>query len=405
MQFPEEKVLYEVATIRYVAAQTTIPVPHIYHHGTAAENPTGLGPFIIMDYIDHHQNMSRALLDPNRPIDARPVLDPNITEEKLELLYGQMANILLQLSKLKFPRIGSLLESGDKTSASIGGRPLTANMNNIAIHTSAPASILPNQTYAFADEWFKAMADMHMAQLVFQHNDAVENKIDAREKYVVRQLFRRLAAEKRLVPGSQEDFILSSEDPRPTNVLLDEDLCVVGVIDWEFAYAAPAQFSFDPPWWLLLADLERWDDGYRDWMKTYESRLKTFLRVLEKEERKQSEQKPKDLAESLQAVSLTDGQRPLSRLMRDSWESQTWMINYVARKSWSLDFIWWKHLDEHFFGVNEDEDYQIRLDLLSEAQRKEMDKVVAQKMEEKSRPEVIQWGEEDAARRLAEVLL
>lgn len=91
--------------------------------------------------------------------------------------------------------------------------------------------------------------------------------------------------------------------------------------------------------------------------------------------------------------------------MRESWEIQTWMINYVARKSWTLDFIWWKHLDERFFGVNEDQDYQIRLDLLSEAQRKEMDKVVAQKMEEKSRPEIVQWSEEDAGRRLAEILL
>lgn len=152
VQFPDEKVLYEVATIRYVAAHTTIPMPHIYHYRTAAENPTGLGPFIIMDYIEHHQNMSRALLNPARPIEAHPELDPNITEEKLELLYGQMANILLQLSKLKFLRIGSLLENNDKTSASVGGRPLIANMNDIAMHTSAPASILPNQMYASADE-------------------------------------------------------------------------------------------------------------------------------------------------------------------------------------------------------------------------------------------------------------
>lgn len=73
--FPDEKVLNEVATMRYVAANTTIPVPRIHDYGTAAENPTGLGPFIIMDYIEHHQNMSRALLDPKLPIDEWPVLD------------------------------------------------------------------------------------------------------------------------------------------------------------------------------------------------------------------------------------------------------------------------------------------------------------------------------------------
>lgn len=43
VKFPDEKVRYEVATMRYVAANTTIPVPEIYHWGTAEENP-GIRP-------------------------------------------------------------------------------------------------------------------------------------------------------------------------------------------------------------------------------------------------------------------------------------------------------------------------------------------------------------------------
>jgi hypothetical protein len=139
--FPDEKVQYEVATMRHVATHTTIPIPHIYHYGTAAENPTGLGSFIIMDYIDHHENMSRALLDPKRPIDERPELNPNIPEEKLELLYGQMANILLQLSALRFPRIGSLVEDREQNVSRVEGRPLTANMMDLVLpcfHLSTP---------------------------------------------------------------------------------------------------------------------------------------------------------------------------------------------------------------------------------------------------------------------------
>lgn len=114
------------------------------------------------------------------------------------------------------------------------------------------------------------MGDMHMAQLVLQHNDAVEDEMDACEKYVVRQLFRKLAAGKRLASEPPEDFILFSEDLRPANVLLDEDLRVVGVINWEFTHAAPTQFSFNPPWWLLLEDLEGWDNSYLYWLETYE---------------------------------------------------------------------------------------------------------------------------------------
>ncbi|KAI1753171.1 phosphotransferase family protein [Xylaria castorea] len=405
--FPDEKVRYEVATMRYVAANTTIPVPHVYYYGTTADNPIGLGPFIIMDYIEHHQSMTRELLDPKRAANERPILDPDIGEEKLEFLYSQAANILLQLSFLKFPRIGSLVEKEGGISTSVEGRPLIANMNDLIVHTNAPASILPSQTYASADEWYRALADMHITQLAFQHNDAVEDEDDAREKYVVRQLFRKLAAERRLAPEPESDggFTLFSEDFRPTNILLDKDLRVVGVIDWEFAYAAPAQFSFDPPWWLLLEEPEYWTGGYRVWMEAYEPRLRTFLRMLEAEEKKMTDA---DIAEKVGRMSLAGGGKtevPLSQRMRESWEKRTWMRNYAARKSWAFDLIWWKFLDESYFGSNENEDYQIRLELLSESQREAMEAFVACKMEESRNPGIVEWGDKQAADRLAKLLV
>ena len=159
--------------MRYISANTTIPIPRIYHYDTAAENPTGLGPFIIMDYIENHQTMSRTLLDPKRPINEHPVLDPDIPEEKLEFLYGQVANILLQLFALDFPRIGSLNQTQE-----IQRRPLTVNMNELRIHTNMPLQLLPSRTYETAREWYSALADMHMAQLVVQYNDATEDDDD-----------------------------------------------------------------------------------------------------------------------------------------------------------------------------------------------------------------------------------
>jgi hypothetical protein len=68
-------------------------------------------------------------------------------------------------------------------------------MNNILQLANIPASILPleDKTYGTADEWFLALAEMHIAQLVFQHNDLVSTKDDCRNKDVARQLFRKLA--------------------------------------------------------------------------------------------------------------------------------------------------------------------------------------------------------------------
>lgn len=170
--------------------------------------------------------MSRELLDPARD-NERNILDPNVSGEKLELLYGQMTNILLQLSNLRFSHIGSLVEEDDVGaggSISVKGRPLIGNMIQQIAHNNAPESILPSRTYTSSNEWCRALADLHMAQLALQYNDAMEDEDDARDKYVARQLFRNLAAENRLFPepfssccsdNDGDGFRLFSEDLRP----------------------------------------------------------------------------------------------------------------------------------------------------------------------------------------------
>lgn len=53
--------------------------------------------------------------------DDRPILDPSINIDKLEMLYGQMADILIQLSRLSLPRVGSLYQ------VDLGGQTLTSD--------------------------------------------------------------------------------------------------------------------------------------------------------------------------------------------------------------------------------------------------------------------------------------
>jgi hypothetical protein len=67
-------------------------------------------------------NMTKASNMPDLRIEDRPHLDPNIDIDKLELLYRQMADTLLQLSKLSLPRIG-LLEQIDDFTFKVAHRP------------------------------------------------------------------------------------------------------------------------------------------------------------------------------------------------------------------------------------------------------------------------------------------
>ncbi|CAH0049078.1 unnamed protein product [Clonostachys solani] len=422
VKFPEEKVKYEVTTMRFIAANTTIPVPKIYFAGTADENPIGLGPFIIMEYVEHKCTMSEALRDPSLGPDEPHVIDPNIPDQKLRFLYRQMADILLQLSQFKFDQIGSLVQD-EQGNFSASGRPLIQNMNSIIEFTDAPPQSLPSKPYSNSEDWYKALADMHLLQYTFQHNDAVKENNDEQsvyDAYVGRQLFRNLATDGRLTTGLgpqvrktedvQYDFRLYSEDLRPSNVLIDENLKVVAVLDWEFAYSAPAQFSFDPPWWLLLTSPECWAGAYVPFSKAYEPKLETFLSILREEEEdeggKRRRSQPRVAGCHSAGVVASPTEESLSSRMRKSWETNTWMINYAARNSWNFEFLFWRFLDPEFFGPgNESADHHARLSLLSEPQRRMMREFVVIKLEESNVRELIDWDTHEAETHLKRFLI
>ncbi|TAQ86962.1 hypothetical protein B7494_g4719 [Chlorociboria aeruginascens] len=56
-------------------------------------------------------------------------------------------------------------------------------------------------------------------------------------------------------------FKLFCDDMRPANFLVDADFKIVAALDWEFTYVAPAEFAYNPPFWLLLDRPEYCPEG------------------------------------------------------------------------------------------------------------------------------------------------
>jgi hypothetical protein len=293
--FPVEKTLAEAATAAYISQYTQLPVPKVFYSGIDPE----VGPFMIIQDLGSRRGMGQALETPREDPNETPVLNPAISESNLKRLYVKMARCVLQLAQPTFQRIGALVEISPG-SYQIQRRPITLNMSNMVQPSNIPHSIFPSEgtTYETTDEWYVVLAEMQMATLLFQHNDMVSSEDDCRNKYVARQLFRRLAKQGRLskfgfagddwstystharptlsVPHGSGCFRLWCDDFRPINVLVNENDQVLGAIDWEFGYAGPTQFVLDSPWWLLLDVPEMWDDGLEDWTSVYERRLNTY---------------------------------------------------------------------------------------------------------------------------------
>ncbi|EEP78052.1 predicted protein [Uncinocarpus reesii 1704] len=319
-----------------------------------------LGPFIIMEYIDHAMSMSEALNTPGFAVEDRPILNPRIDEEKLKMLYGQAADILLQLSTLSLPKIGSLSQIDDFT-WEVTRRPLSINMNELVRVGSLPRSKLPKPaaTFGTASAYFSALADLHLDHLIHQRNDAVDSETDCRRKYTARTLFSQLIAEGRLTttPTNNGPFKLWCDDLRPSNILVNENMQILGVVDWEFTYAAPVEFSHAPP----CRNIGR--------------------RALREQE---------DVA--LGRGTLKHNQR-LSVPMKQSWENGGFWAVYAARKNFAFDTVFWKKLDERYLGprMSNDEDvWRERIELLSKEDRETMDQVVQRKLDE-MKDRILAW--------------
>jgi aminoglycoside phosphotransferase (APT) family kinase protein len=255
LRFPDEKIRNEVAVMRYVREHTSIPVPRVIYRGQVDKIQLSLGPFIIMEYAGHDATMYALLNTPGRPADLRAILDPDIAEEKLEMMYRQLAEILLKLSVLSFPRIGSLKQKDDSP-WEVAHRPLTLNMEQMLVMGTLPPVDLPDldKTFATSASYLESVAETFIQHFNHQRNDAIESADDCRRRFVARRLFQKLAREKKLTDPSLENgpFKLWCDDLRPANVIMDQNDHIVGVLDWEFSYAAPVEFTYAPPWWLLV---------------------------------------------------------------------------------------------------------------------------------------------------------
>jgi hypothetical protein len=86
------KVSREVAAMYHVKSHTTIPVPAVHHWGLSKDNPLGLGAFIIMDFIPD-MPIRDMLTDDTDP--DHKILKSDIPDEKLRILYRQIANFHL----------------------------------------------------------------------------------------------------------------------------------------------------------------------------------------------------------------------------------------------------------------------------------------------------------------------
>ncbi|PLN75277.1 kinase-like domain-containing protein [Aspergillus taichungensis] len=349
----KEKVNNEVAIMQYLTQHTTIPVPKVLGSGKCA-----VGPYVVMSYVEGDP-LSRYLRDPSQ---HAVKLSSNISAQVLRKAYFVMSELLLELSKPEFLFIGAFGqdESGKWT---VQKRPLTFNMNRLAQFSNIPHSVFEQGRFDNAADYFEELARQHFYHLELQRNDAITDEADCRRKYIARCLFRKLSREISREHCSGP-FRLYCDDLHPDNVLVHASrLNVTGVVDWEFAYAAPVEFTLTAPWWLLLERPEDWEPDLDQFLSRFMPRFHTFLEVLKDcETRKMAD------------GSLLLSQR-LSMAMEKSLETGLFWICLASRNS-SIFYGPFTTIEDRF-------------GLLSAEERMNLDAVVENKIQQASEASLV----------------
>ncbi|KAI8271284.1 phosphotransferase enzyme family protein [Colletotrichum sp. SAR11_239] len=333
----DEKVKNEVMTMEFLREKTTMPIPPIRTWGLAEESPQQIGPFIIMDRM-RGCDLSEFLQKPTEDGVEEFILDPNIENRKLDIIYDQIAKFLLEISNLQFSKIGSISQDTPDGQWGVTGRPLTYDMNDAVTVGSCPENQFDLiKRCDRARDYFTARARLLQAHLDAQRNIAGADADTAWRQFVARRCFEKLIPSYGVIDDAGP-FRIYCDDMRPSNMLVDpETLQITAVLDFEFTNALPAQYAYDVPWWLLLRRpiilLEKMT--MEEFLNLFIPRKDQFIRAVERVE-----------AQS----GIRTGNDRLSVRMRESWDSGRFWFNLASRYCFDIDEIYWEKLHSEGMG-------------------------------------------------------
>ncbi|KAF7546380.1 hypothetical protein G7046_g9317 [Stylonectria norvegica] len=296
----DEKVEIEVATMRLVRQKTTIPIPEVRAWGLAADNPLGIGPFIMMDFVDG-----------------------DVSQTALEVIFRQTINFSLQLRKLDFAHIGSLTSNSPPAvggfAANILSRPMTQKAQDYLEEGGVNVLGPQDEVFASTTEYFHHVVDRDLQHLHSQPN-SVDDEHDARQKYIYFNIMKALIP-RHVMPGSNKGpFKLMCDDFQPTNMIVnnEQDLKVIAVLDWEWSYTAPAQLVDSTPTWLLIESPHVWA-SVDDRLARFNAHLELYTRLLEEEELK------------MLGEDIAQDQKPSTALRASQEDGRQWFHLLILR--------------------------------------------------------------------------
>ncbi|KAK7429752.1 hypothetical protein QQZ08_003778 [Neonectria magnoliae] len=233
VRIPIEPVIYDVWTKLQSEVVTMRPTTQAY---------------LILDFF------------PGQPLDLQALAKDTAARRKH--FYTQLLGVMAQLRQLEFATAGSLMPDHDGGPVPVIGNVLSISINELQINRSeATSPSIFSSATSFALYQHKLMSEAYRLPKSELSRQTAELELFALNH--LQQLIPEIIASE----WDSGPFMLSHSDLRPANIIVDDDLNIRSIIDWEWACTVPRQF-FMPPSWITAQNL-----GYTTGM----DRDKTFL--------------------------------------------------------------------------------------------------------------------------------
>lgn len=271
-------------------------------------------------------------------------------------LFRGISRILLSLARIPQSRIGSF-EFHSSGVITLTNRPLSCSV--MILENDGVARTIPrNVTFSCTDAFVSDMLTFHDQRFLSQPN-AVYSEDDCRGQMAVKTLLRVLShvhIDRELRNGP---FFLQLTDFHASNILVDKDWNVTGLIDLEWICALPAEM-LDVPYWLTGCAVDEIKDEKFD---QFDEVRQEFMNVFEEEE--QTTQRK------------IQHRITLSETMQNMWESKgVWFWHCISSVN-AMYFLLEAHLYPPSLFSLEAESF------LSRFWCRDSDQVVRQKMADK----------------------
>lgn len=207
----------EVATLKHLET-TAVPAPKLFDYAFEGDgNPIGVGYMLIEKLPGTSLRWSVAS-----------------SQQRTKVMEG-LVKAYIELQKVPFSKMGCLT---DPCSLQIG--PFACE----SLTDFDASGMITLGPYSSIEEYYKASIRLNL-DLIIRDQLYVDRPVDA---YLIHRFLLDLLP--KVMPDSlkkSQRFYLKHADDKGDHILVDDEYNITGIIDWEWAYTAPADFAFNSP--------------------------------------------------------------------------------------------------------------------------------------------------------------